>query len=107
MAHRWNAPFDPAERKDFVRDWSEEMEKSQDTISEVSFTLPADAIAAGLQVVASEQQNGVLAVVWFVASDASALLAAFDGKDVAVSHSITTAAGRVLHETCMLRIKGK
>jgi hypothetical protein len=111
MAQRWEAPFDPAERKDFTRDWSAEMSKSADAIATVAFALPADAEAAGLQIATDYQLNGTLAVVWFVCSDPAALLAAFGGKEVAVSHSITTAAAapgpRTLHETLMLKIRSK
>jgi hypothetical protein len=107
MAQRWNAPFDPTEVKDFIRDHSAEMAKSKDAIATVEFVLPSDAIAASLEVATSYQLNGVQAVVWFRATDPAAFDAAFAGKEIAVSHTITTTNARTLHETCILKVREK
>ncbi len=107
MAQRWDAPFDPTERKDYSRDWSAEMAKSGDALASASWALPAEASAAGLQIATSYLSNGSVAVVWFVASDPAAFAALFAGVEVAVSHTVETSAGRTLHETCILKVRGK
>src|SRR5690348_17121848 len=103
MAHRWEPPFDPKELKDFTRDWSEEMAATSDTLATATWELPDDATAATLTVATSYLSNGVMAVMWLHATDPIAFAEAFEGKDIEVSHSITTTAGRTLHETCVVR----
>ncbi len=106
MAQRWAAPFDPQERKDFSRDWGNEMAPSGDTLASAAWTLPADAQAAGLTI-AAQNIAGAVAVVWFDASNPAALDAALSGQDIEISHSITTTGGRTLHETIFLKIRDK
>jgi len=104
----WSAPYDPAEKKDYSRDWTLELEATGDTLSAVNFTLPQVAIDAGLTVVvAVTAAANMKAVVWFDCNDAAACLAALGGQKIDIVHAVTTTSGRELKETLRLRIKEK
>src|SRR5689334_23379455 len=105
MAKEWPAPFDPADVKDYWRDWTPEMDATLDEVAQATFTLPQEALDATLQAFNVSPVDGKKAVVWFRATDAAALRAQLPGTTIEVAHKIVTAAGRTLNETLRLKIR--
>lgn len=109
MAQKFAAPFDPQERKDYVRDWSEELTPLEDEIQTVTFTLPAAALTAGMVVdftqISADKKK---AIVWIKSNDPTATTAlANDDTDIEINHHIITVAGREYDETLILKIRNK
>ena len=114
MAEIWEESFDPDELKDYVRDWTNEMDATSDTIASATITIPASATVHTLAVQAGPTVFGSSkkVKVWFEATTPATLIAAindgkFDDCRVAVDHSITTAGGRTLNETIYLKLENK
>lgn len=112
MALSWTAPFDPHEVKDYVVDFTAEMDATSDTLTAVRYTLPADAIAAGLQI---DSQGLVLsnkgAQVWLSVQEAeeanleAAIVAAGGSITYELDLEVDTTAGRLLNRTVKLKLK--
>lgn len=101
------AAYDPDEIKDFTRDWTAEMDATEDTIAQAFFVLPQSALDASLEVMASSiSQDGKRAIMWLRTTDP---VAARDllGTKVAIDHTVQTAGGRTLNETLILTVKEK
>jgi hypothetical protein len=108
MSLKWQAALDPNEKKDYVRDWSAEMDAETDTIASAQFVLPQsaqDATLTATSVTIFDSSKKVR--VWFEATDADTFRSAFLGKRIDVDHSITSTGGRRFNETIELKIREK
>lgn len=106
MALAWEAPLDPNEHKDYVRDWAAEMTALGDTITEATFVLPPAAEAATFVVDRVFISDGKKVAMWIKAAD-PVQAAALNGQALLINHTITTAAGRIYNETIKLKVKEK
>ena len=106
MALKWTAPLDPDEKKDYVRDWTAELDALTDTISSAQFDLPqavTDATLTATNVSIFDSSKKVR--VWFEATNAATLRSTFAGNKVSVRHTITTVGGRRFNESIELKIR--
>lgn len=105
MSQIWEAGWDPDEQKDYMVDWTEELDADSDTIDTVYFTLPAEALDA--DIVAYNLGMDVTqkkALLWIKSNDPAATRAALIGQTIQIDHRILTTDGRIFNITCELNI---
>lgn len=101
----WKWPLDPSEIKDYDHDFKPELLRTGDTLETSTFILPADAIAAGLEI-ASQAKTTYGGVVFFqVASGKQADAGWEAGVTFDIRHQITTTGGRTYERSIGLTVK--
>lgn len=107
MSLKFPAPLDPDERKDFVRDWTNELTAGGDLIQSASFALPTDGTADGLLIdVQQISVDNKKAVFWISASNVTAAKT-LAGGEVRIQHTMITTGGRTFNETLIVKIREK
>jgi hypothetical protein len=91
MARRWEDPKDPDELLDYQVDWTQPL--AGDLISTSTWIVP-DGIEAG-----QEANTTTTATIWLSGGEV--------GKDYSLINRITTAAGRIRDQTCVLKCRVK
>ena len=102
---KFAATFDPGETKDYVRDWTAEMDAVSDTITATSAALVTENTGLSVGSVAIDASQKKV-VMWLTASNATQL-ASLVGTVVIIAHTITTAGGRFYKERIGLKIMRK
>lgn len=102
----WEAPLDPSEVKEYTHSFAPELAVTQDIITSSLFILPADAIAAGLQI-ESQLMTSFGGLVWFSVAPANQNDPGFNdsGTRFRIRHQIETFEGRTLERSIMLTVK--
>lgn len=102
----WTAPLDPHEIKDYTHSFVAELTATSDSISTSLFTLPSDAIAAGLTVHSqSLAATGGLIFLKVAAINQADAIWDNNGTQFRIRHTITTTGGRTLERSIMLTVK--
>lgn len=105
-SYSWAAPLDPQEIKDYEVSWQPELASKGDSLASSTFSLSAEATAAGLQI-DSQSETTYGGVVWLSVDGAKQDDPAWDdyGTELEVLHTITTTAGRTYQRSIRLRVK--
>lgn len=107
MALKFPAPLDPDEYKDYVRDWTDEMEVTSDEIASALFELPSDAITAGLFIDVQQVSVDKKKAVFWIGSNNPTATRALVGSEVRIQHTMNTTGGREFSETLIIKIREK
>lgn len=109
MAYKsWQAVWDPHEEKDYVRDWTAQMDADTDTIASPTFTLPAEALSAAMVVYGvGIDASAKKAIFWVRSTNPTTTAAALEGQSIYIDHTIVTVEGRKYNETLVLKIESK
>jgi len=91
MAKRWEDPKDPDELLDYMVDWLKPL--AGDLITSSEWTLPTGVVGS------QESFTTTSATIWLSGGTA--------GKDYELINRITTAAGRIREQTCVLKCRTK
>lgn len=98
--------MDPSELKDYEVTWQAELTARSDTLLTSTFTLPDEAIAAGVEI-DSQEKTEYGGVVFFKVAAEEQADARWEeyGQTYAVRHTITTVGGRTYERSINLTIK--
>lgn len=102
----WTDQLDPGDFRDFSISYATRLAAMGDTLSASAWVLPADAIAAGLQVGPDsfDPQN---ASVWFQVAGGNQADANWngDGCTFEILNQLTTTGGRSFERTALLTVR--
>jgi hypothetical protein len=97
----WDAaPLDPGEFKDYVLDWSAELDANGATIASSAWALSSEAIADGIEMAAPFIDEKTVGI-WLkggTGADASVIFNP-PGKQYVIQNTLTDSAGRILQRS--------